>query len=871
MLGEYNPASYEAKWQERWEREGIFQAPDDPGSKPTYYCLMMFPYPSGNLHMGHACNYTMGDAISRYRRMRGFEVLHPMGWDALGLPAENAAIQAGVHPAGWTQRNIDNMRRQLRLAGLAYDWRRELSTAHPGYYRWTQWIFLRMLDRGLAYKKEALVNWDPVDETVLANEQIHDGVAWRSGAKVEKRWLSQWFLKITDYAQRLLDDLDALPGWPDHVKQQQRNWLGRSEGARIDFRLEATGETLSVFTTRPDTVYGVTFMVCAPEHPLIERLLEGNPRAGAIRRAVEEMRAQTQAERMSEEKEKTGVQTGHFILNPANGDRVPLLVADYALMDYGTGIVMGVPAHDQRDFLFARKYGLPVKVVIQHPQGGLRGETMTEAFAGDGVMESSGLFDGQPSREAYPRMIAYFAERGFGARTINWRLRDWLISRQRYWGVPIPVLYEEDGSVTPVPDAQLPVVHPRDVEFTGRGGNPLAKVPAFVNAVSPRTGRPARRETDTMDTFVDSSWYYLRFVSPRNERAVFDSGRVNRWLPVSQYIGGAEHAVMHLLYSRFFTKVLFDMGLVSFEEPFGNLFTQGMVCRTAYRLAEGRGRVWVPYKHVDEASLLVSAGGPRGSGYQAGQKVVAEMAVMSKSKLNGVSIEECTGRFGADAGRLYTLFIGPPERDKEWRDDGLIGVHRFLQRVWATAAERMEGWREAEPFRAGGGSPLSPSGRKLRRDAHAALKHVAEVYERSFAFNTAVARIMELATSLRNEAGAEPAVQREAAGILLCCLAPMAPHIAEELWAALGAGTGKGSIFRENWPAVDESAIAAEEKEFAVQVNGKTRRTFTALPDAPEAELIEKAELATAPFISGKEIVKRIVVPGRLVNLIVKG
>ena len=870
MLGEYNPASYEAKWQERWEREGTFQAPDDGGAKPTYYCLMMFPYPSGDLHMGHACNYTMGDAISRYRRMRGFEVLHPMGWDALGLPAENAAIQAGVHPAGWTKRNIDNMRRQLRLAGLAYDWRRELSTAHPGYYRWTQWIFLRMLGRGLAYKKEALVNWDPVDETVLANEQIHDGVAWRSGAKVEKRWLSQWFLKITDYAQRLLDDLDGLRGWPEHVKQQQRNWLGRSEGARIDFRLEATGETLSVFTTRPDTVYGVTFMVCAPEHPLIERLLAGNPRADAIRKAVEEMRAQTQAERMSEEKEKTGVPTGHFILNPVNGDRVPLLVADYALMEYGTGIVMGVPAHDQRDFLFARKYGLPVKVVIQHPQGGLRGETMAEAYVEDGVMESSGPFDGQPSREAYPKMIGYFAGRGFGARTVNWRLRDWLISRQRYWGVPIPVMYEEDGAVTPVPDDQLPVVHPRDVEFTGRGGNPLAKVPAFVNVVSPRTGRPARRETDTMDTFVDSSWYYLRFVSPRNERAAFDSAHVNRWLPVSQYIGGAEHAVMHLLYSRFFTKVLHDMGLVAFEEPFENLFTQGMVCRTAYRLAEARGRVWVPYKSVDESALLVSADGPRGSGYRAGQRVVAEMAVMSKSKQNGVSIEECTGRFGADAGRLYTLFIGPPERDKEWRDDGLIGVHRFLQRVWATAAERLESWRAALPFRPGGdGAGLSPAGRKLRRDAHTALKHVTEVYERSFAFNTAVARIMELAASLRAEAGAEASVQREAAEILLCCLAPMAPHMAEELWAALGAGTG--SLFRESWPAVDETAIAAEEKEFAVQVNGKTRRTFTALPEAPAQELIEKAMAATASFIEGKQVVKHIVVPGRLVNIIVKG
>ncbi|MEE9240076.1 MAG: leucine--tRNA ligase, partial [bacterium] len=495
MLGDYDPNAYESTWQKLWEREGIFQAPDDPGHKPTYYCLMMFPYPSGDLHMGHACNYTMGDAISRYRTMRGYAVLHPMGWDALGLPAENAAIQAGSHPAAWTQRNIDNMRRQLRIAGLAYDWRRELSTAHPGYYRWTQWIFLQMYEHDLAFKKESLVNWDPVDETVLANEQIHDGVAWRSGATVEKRWLSQWFLKITDYAQRLLDDLDGLSGWPEHVKQQQRNWIGRSEGARIDFKLEATGETLSVFTTRPDTVYGVTFMVCAPEHPLIEKLLDGNPKADQIRAVVAAMQAQSTAERMSEEKEKTGIDTGHFVINPVNGERVRLLIADYTLMEYGTGIVMGVPAHDQRDFLFARKYGIPVKIVIQHPDGGLDGDTMTEAYIEDGVMQDSGPFDGQPNREAYPKMIGYFKEQGFGDRTINWRLRDWLISRQRYWGVPIPVIYEEDESITPVPDDQLPVMHPRDVEFTGRGGNPRAQSADFVNVVSPRTGKPARRET----------------------------------------------------------------------------------------------------------------------------------------------------------------------------------------------------------------------------------------------------------------------------------------------------------------------------------------------------------------------------------------
>ena len=873
MLGEYNPTGYESKWQDFWERGGTFRVPDDPGDKSTYYCLMMFPYPSGDLHMGHACNYTMGDAISRYRRMRGFEVLHPMGWDALGLPAENAAIEAGVHPAKWTQQNIDNMRRQLRIAGLAYDWPREVSTAHPGYYHWTQWIFLQMYERGLAYKGESLVNWDPVDETVLANEQIHDGVAWRSGAKVEKRWLSQWFLKITDYAQRLLDDLEGLTGWPEHVRQQQRNWIGRSEGARIDFRIEATGETYSVFTTRPDTVYGVTFMVCAPEHPLIEKILADNPRAEEIRAAVAEMRAKSTAERSSEESEKVGIDTGHFFINPVNGDRVPFLIASYVLMEYGTGVVMGVPAHDQRDFLFARKYDIPVRVVIQHPEGGLHGDAMSEAYLEDGVMENSGPFDGQPNREAYPKMISYFAEKGFGDRTVNWRLRDWLISRQRYWGVPIPVLYEEDGTITPIPESDLPVIHPHDVEFTGRGANPLARSASFLKVTSPRTGKPARRETDTMDTFVDSSWYYLRFVSPRDEERVFQSAHVNKWLPVSQYIGGAEHAVMHLLYSRFFTKVLYDLGCVSFEEPFENLFTQGMVCRTAYRLADARGRRWVSYKDVDEEKLIVTRDGPPGNDYLAGSPVLAEMAVMSKSKMNGVSIEECTGRYGADAGRLYTLFIGPPERDKEWRDDGLIGVHRFLQRTWATFQERVESWKSVLPFAAADpaeAASLSPAGKRLRRDAHATLKHVTAVYERTFSFNTAVARLMELAASLRAEAGAEPAVQREAAEILLFCMAPMAPHTAEELWAALGAGTGKDGIFRESWPEVDNSAIAAEEKEFAVQINGKLRKNFRALPEAGEEELLEKARAVAASYIEGKTVVKEIVVPGRLVNLVVK-
>ena len=869
MLGEYIPEKYEKKWQDFWETNKIFHTEDGAEDKPPYYCLMMFPYPSGDLHMGHACNYTMGDAISRFRKMNGYRVLHPMGWDALGLPAENAAIQARVHPAEWTQKNINNMKRQLKLAGLCYDWPREISTAHPGYYRWTQWLFLRMLEKELAYKREALVNWDPVDKTVLANEQIHDGIAWRSGATVEKKWLSQWFLRITDYAQRLLDDLDGLIGWPENVKQQQRNWLGRSEGARIDFKLESTGEVLSVFTTRPDTVYGVTFVVCAPEHPLVDTLLVDNPNASSIKTSIDEMRSKSSAERMSEEQDKFGVFTGHNLINPVNGDSVPLLVADYALMEYGTGIVMGVPAHDQRDFLFARKYDLPIKVVIQNSEESLVPNEMSEAYVEDGFMSNSGPFDGKPNREAYPKMVSFFSEKSFGDKTVNWRIRDWLISRQRYWGVPIPVIYEEDGSFNPVPDEYLPVVHPRDVEFTGRGGNPLSSSKDFLNLVSPVTGKPARRETDTMDTFVDSSWYFLRFISPRLENQIFDQNEVNSWMPVSQYIGGAEHAIMHLLYSRFFTKVLFDMGYVSFEEPFENLFTQGMVCRTAFRLKESRGLTWVPYSNVDEKNNVIIKEGPNGSGYSIGDAVVGEMSVMSKSKLNGVSIEDCTGKYGADAGRLYTLFIGPPERDKEWREDGLIGVHRFLQRLWSTFSEKMESWKNVSSSQVDY-SNLSEQGKRLRRDAHFTLQYVTEVYEKTFSFNTAVARVMELCSSIRNNPKAELSVQREASEILLFCMSPMAPHLCEELWSLLDKSHLSKSIFLEKWPIVDQAAISSEEKEFAVQINGKTRRTFEALPDAEDDELIEKAEEVSKAYLDGKEIVKHIVVKGRLVNIIVK-
>jgi leucyl-tRNA synthetase len=834
---------------------------------------MMFPYPSGALHFGHVANYTIGDVLVRYRLMRGCNVLSPMGWDALGLPAENAAIDAGIHPAVWTRKNIQIMKGQMRQMGLAYDWTREISTAHPEYYRWTQWIFLRMFARGLAYKADAIVNWDPVDQTVVANEQVDsEGRAWRSGALVEKRRISQWFLKTTAYAQRLLDDLDLLEGWPENVRKQQAEWIGRSEGARVDFTVDATGETLSVFTTRPDTLWGVTFMSLAPEHPLIERLLAGTRQKERVMAEVDRMRRQSFAERASAESEKFGVDTGFTVTNPVNGESVPLWVANYALMDYGTGAVMAVPAHDQRDFEFARKYDIPVKAVIQPPEGGLRGEEMTEAFVEDGVQADGGPFEGMSNRRAIQAIIHWLDEKNIGAKTINYRLRDWGISRQRYWGVPIPVIYEQDGTINPVPEDQLPVIHPRDVEFTGRGGNPLARSESFVNVVSPVTGKPARRETDTMDTFVDSSWYYLRYISARNGREVFSAEDVNRWLPVDQYVGGIEHAVMHLLYSRFFTKFLYDEGLVQFSEPFQNLFCQGMVQKTAYRLQE-RSNAWVPQAEVDLDKMIHR---------DSGKRVVAEMSAMSKSRHNGVSPEAILEKYGADTAHAYALFMGPPEKDKIYQEDGLIGVYRWLTRVWETFQVLLPALADGGSAYQGDGSALNAASRALRRKAHQSVDYVTRVMEGWFQFNTAISRLMEFTTALvqvRNaidrgqDHGVEPSVLREALEIFVKLLAPFTPHLGEELFARLG---GEGSVFRSGWPGLDEAAAREELLEVPVQVRGKVRARVEVPADIDDESLKEKAREAVAAAIAGKEIVKEIVVRRgkppvpNLVNLVVK-
>jgi leucyl-tRNA synthetase len=821
----YDFRAIEPRWQRTWQERNAFRVTEDP-TKRKFYLLEMFPYPSGYLHMGHVRNYVLGDVLARFRATQGYSVLHPMGWDALGLPAENAAISRGIHPAEWTAMNIADMKRQFDMLGISYDWSRELSTHHAEYYRWTQWIFLKMYEMGIAYRKGGLVNWDPVDETVLANEEVIDGKGWRTGAPVEKRRLDQWYFRITAYAERLLTDLDRLTGWPQRVIQQQRNWIGRSEGARIDFVVEATGEKLPVFTTRPDTVYGVTFMSLAPEHPLVDEFIAPSPNGAQVMPEIQRLRRQSHASRTDAAAEKEGVFTGFYVINPLNGDRVPLWVANYALMDYGTGAVMAVPAHDERDFAFARKYGLPVKVVIQPPDATLDATTMNAAYVDDGVQVRSGPFDGLGNREAISRITRLLAQNGWGEATVNYRLRDWLVSRQRYWGVPIPILYESDGSLTQVPFEDLPVMHPRDVEFTGRGANPLAKHDGFVNVVSPRTGKPARRETDTLATFVDSSWYFLRFTSPRCETAVFDRDAAKYWMPVDQYVGGIEHAILHLLYARFVTKVLYDLGLSPVDEPFENLFTQGMVTKDG--------------------------------------------AKMSKSQGNSVSPDEIIEKYGADTARMFSLFAAPPECDLEWNDQGVDGCFRFLNRVWRLFDELVPQLAESSATLDVGS--LTAEERTLRRIIHTTIQRVTTDVQDRFKFNTAIAATMELVNHLYAEkppySENRRALLREALDALARLLGPFAPHIAEELWASLGHSKG---LLESGWPSVDASALTFDEVTLVVQVNGRLRARIS-IPAGSDKDTAKAAALNdenVRRHIEGQTIRKAIFVPDKLLNLVV--
>jgi len=824
MEARYNFKQIEPKWQRRWEAIELYRVTED-NSRPKFYCLEMFPYPSGNLHMGHVRNYSIGDVVARFKTMRGYNVLHPMGWDAFGLPAENAAINRGIPPAEWTWSNIANMRRQLQAMGVSYDWEREVATCHPHYYHWTQWLFLQMYKHGLAYRKKADVNWCPSCATVLANEQVVDGSCERCHTKVVRKDLEQWFFRITDYADRLLADLVKLPGWPEKVKIMQENWIGRSTGAEVVFQVEGSDAEIPVYTTRPDTLYGVTYMVLAPEHPLVEKLTVGTPYERPATDFVQVARYLSNLDRTATEKEKEGLFIGAFAINPVNNERVPIFIANYVLMEYGTGAVMGVPAHDQRDFEFARKYNLPVRAVIQPLDQELDGATLGAAYEEDGVMVNSGPFNGLANREGIMKVTEYLEGLGKGKARVNYRLRDWLISRQRYWGAPIPMIYCEHCGTVPVPEEDLPVTLPEGVEFKPTGESPLKSCPEFVNTTCPKCGGPARRETDTMDTFVCSSWYFLRFASPHSQMQAFERAHVDYWMNVDQYIGGVEHAILHLMYARFFTKALYDFGLVGVEEPFQNLLTQGMVLKDGSKMSKSRGNV--------------------------------------------VSPEEIIERYGADTARLFILFAAPPERDLEWSDRGVEGCFRFLNRVWRLVGSYAGKVRQVS-------GPLTvtqPADKDLWRLLHATIKKVTEDIEQRYNFNTAISAIMELVNGCYRyqDTVAETEQNLILVGTVLkkmvTMLAPFAPHIAEELWQGLGA---KESVHLEAWPEYAPEALVTQEVTMVVQINGKVRDRVQ-VPAGLGQEEIKQHVLNREKVVSilaGQQVVKVIIVPDKLINIV---
>jgi leucyl-tRNA synthetase len=863
MESKYTPSNIETKWQEHWEAQELYKT-DTSSDKPKFYALSMFPYPSGSLHMGHVRNYVITDVIARTKRMQGYRVLHPMGWDAFGLPAENAAIKRGVHPAKWTYQNIDHMRGQLKKLGLSIDWERELATCAPDYYQWTQWIFLQFFQAGLAYQKEAAVNWDPVDQTVLANEQVDsEGRSWRSGALVEKKLLRQWFLKITDYADQLLADLDKLPGWPDKVKTMQANWIGKSVGAYLEFPIETPqpplerGAKIAVFTTRPDTVYGVSYVVLAPEHPLVSQVTT-TAQSAAVNAFIEEVKNQSEIDRTAEDKPKRGVPTGGKVINPFTGEEVPIWIADYVLYEYGTGAVMGVPAHDERDFKFAQQYQLPIKQVILDPTGE-SSTPMTQAYTEAGTMVNSGKFDGMDSVAGKQAVIDYAEEQGYGKAKVNYRLRDWLISRQRYWGAPIPIIHCPNCGAVPVPDRDLPVKLPEDVEFTGKGGNPLAKLESWVNVPCPSCGTPAQRETDTMDTFIDSSWYYLRYTDAQNEGKIFDTEAVNDWMSVDQYVGGVEHAILHLLYSRFFTKVLRDRvdengaNLLKFDEPFQRLLTQGMVQGLTYMNPNKEDKdKWVSTELVDPKNPVDP---------QTGEPLKLVYATMSKSKGNGVAPEDVIAKYGVDTARMFILFKAPPEKDLEWDDADVEGQFRFLNRVWRLVTE-FKGNNNAI------GDNLSKSEKDLRRAIHTAIKDITEDLEGDYQFNTAVSELMKLSNALTDFGDQNSPVYAEGIRALILLLSPFAPHMAEELWQLTGHN---GSVHTQDWLTADPNALIADEITLVIQVMGKTRGTIQvpATNDKQELEKYARESEFAKKFIEGKEVKKVIVVPGKLVNFVV--
>jgi leucyl-tRNA synthetase len=816
----YDHNQIELKWHERWQDAGFYKA-EEHSAKPKFYVLEMLPYPSGTLHIGHIRNYSIGDALARYKWMRGYNVLHPMGWDAFGLPAENAAIANQRPPREWTLENIAAMKKTHRRFAFSYDWDREISTCEPEYYRWNQWFFLKMLERGLAYRKEALVNWCPQCATVLANEQVVDGCCWRhEDTPVEQRALEQWFLRITDYADQLLDDMAPLEGgWPERVLTMQRNWIGRSEGAEADFKLASTGEPIRVFTTRVDTIYGATCVILAPEHPLNETLLgaEGNARAKAM--------VDARANRDPGDIEKEGFFTGRYAVNPYSGEEVPIWIANFVLMGYGTGAIMAVPAHDERDFEFCRKYGIPVRPVIRPVAGELAAEPgMTMAFLEDGVVENSGPWSGLASADARRKMSAYAGQHGFGQAAVTFRIKDWGISRQRYWGTPIPVIHCPQCAVVPVPEDQLPVLLPERIDITGAGRSPLENVPAFVNVKCPKCGAAAKRETDTMDTFIDSSWYFYRYCDPRNSKMPFDPAKIAYWFEIDQYIGGVEHAILHLIYARFFTKMMRDIGLIRNSEPARRLFTQGMV--------------------------------------------IAEGAKMSKSKGNVVGADMLAERFGTDTTRMFVLFAAPPEKEVDWRPEGANGLYHFLGRVYRFATRNVG--KVGQPERPVPGVPDLPSDKKVLRKLHQVLKKITEDFETRWHFNTCIASIMELVNVLyAEEPNISAAAMPEILEKLALMLAPFAPYVSQEIWEELGKD---GPVFRQSWPAFDPELAKEDEAEIVVQVNGKLRARIHAAFGAPKEDLESRAlaDEKVKPFLAGKQVVRVITVPDKLVNVVVK-
>lgn len=875
MQEHYHPSQIEPATQALWAEKRLFNVAEDM-SKPKYYCLSMFPYPSGKLHMGHVRNYTIGDVLSRYKLLNGFNVLQPMGWDAFGLPAENAAIDKKVAPAKWTYENIAYMKKQLQSLGFAIDWEREIATCSPDYYRWEQWLFTRLFEKGLIYKKKGTVNWDPVDQTVLANEQVIDGRGWRSGAVVEKREIPMYYFRITDYAEELLESLDNLPDWPEQVKTMQRNWIGKSTGMQVRFALEDADKQglpeeypsyIQVYTTRPDTLFGATYLAVAAEHPLAIAAAENNSQ---LQNFIAECKAGSVAEADMATMEKKGMATGRFAINPMNGEKLPIWIANYVLWGYGDGAVMAVPAHDERDFEFAQKYHLPMRTVIAPNADEMLPEPLQEAYSDHGILINSNAFDGMDFQAAFDAMSDFLQKQQQGEPKTQYRLRDWGISRQRYWGCPIPIVHDEDGQDIPIADDLLPVRLPENVVPDGTG-SPLPKMPEFYQTHNPQNGQSAQRETDTMDTFVESSWYFARYTSPHCTDAMVDKTAADYWLPVDQYIGGIEHAILHLLYARFFTKLMRDEGLLSVDEPFSRLLTQGMVvCETYYREAENGAKEWIaPQDVILERD---DKGRPIAATHQKDGKpvIIGGIEKMSKSKNNGVDPQKIIDVYGADTARLFMMFASPPDQSLEWSDTGIEGAHRFLRRLWRTVYDFSIHNQSTTAF---SGSPenLSGSLKDLRFKLHSTIAKVGDDYGRRQQFNTAIAAVMELLNQYdKTECDGEigQSVAREVMEAILLLLWPIVPHICQSLWDNINPNT---PLWEKGWPSVDEAALKQDEIEMVVQVNGKLRGQIVVAADADKAT-IEAAAMATSgaqKFMNGKPPKKIIVVPKRLVNIVV--